>query len=47
MPQSLVKLLAHIIFSTKNRVNLITPEIEHDHQMSVAFGDEFIESSWS
>jgi putative transposase len=30
MPQSLVKILAHIIFSTKNRNNLITPEIEPD-----------------
>ena len=30
MPQSLVKMLAHIIFSTKNRANLITPEIEPD-----------------
>jgi putative transposase len=28
MPQSLVKILAHIVFSTKDRVNLITPEIE-------------------
>jgi putative transposase len=30
MPQSLVKLLVHIVFSTKNRANLITPEIEPD-----------------
>ena len=30
MPQSLVKMLVHIIFSTKNRANLITPEIEPD-----------------
>jgi len=30
MPQSLVKMLTHIIFSTKNRANLITPEIEPD-----------------
>jgi REP element-mobilizing transposase RayT len=28
MPQSLVKMLVHIVFSTKNRANLITPEIE-------------------
>lgn len=28
MSQSLVKILAHIVFSTKDRVNLITPEIE-------------------
>ena len=28
MPQSLVKLLVHVVFSTKNRINLITPEIE-------------------
>ncbi len=28
MPQSLVKLLVHVVFSTKNRANLITPEIE-------------------
>ena len=28
MPQSLVKILAHIVFSTKDRVDLITPEIE-------------------
>ena len=30
MPQSLFKFLAHIVFSTKNRVDLITPEIEND-----------------
>lgn len=30
MPQSLVKMLAHIVFSTKNRTDLITPEIEPD-----------------
>ena len=30
MPQSLVKILVHIVFSTKNRVNLITPEIENE-----------------
>ncbi|HEX3143393.1 MAG TPA: hypothetical protein VHQ64_05440 [Pyrinomonadaceae bacterium] len=28
MAQTLVSLLAHIIFSTKNREPLITPEIE-------------------
>jgi REP element-mobilizing transposase RayT len=28
MPQSLVKILAHVVFSTKDRVNLITTEIE-------------------
>jgi len=28
MPQSLVKLLVHIVFSTKNRGDLIMPEIE-------------------
>lgn len=28
MPQSLVKILTHIVFSTKDRVNHITPEIE-------------------
>jgi putative transposase len=28
MPQSLVKLLVHVVFSTKNRTNLIAPEIE-------------------
>ncbi|HMS41548.1 MAG TPA: IS200/IS605 family transposase [Pyrinomonadaceae bacterium] len=28
MPQSLFKMLAHIVFSTKNRVDLIAPEIE-------------------
>ena len=28
MPQSLVRNLIHIVFSTKNRVDLITPEIE-------------------
>ena len=28
MPQSLFKILAHIVFSTKNRADLITPEIE-------------------
>ncbi len=28
MPQSLVKLLIHVVFSTKNRADLINPEIE-------------------
>ncbi len=28
MPQSLVKLLVHVVFSTKNRVDLIRPEVE-------------------
>jgi putative transposase len=28
MPQSLVKLLIHAVFSTKNRADLIIPEIE-------------------
>lgn len=30
MPQSLFKILVHIVFSTKNRANLIAPEIEND-----------------
>lgn len=30
MPQSLFKILVHIVFSTKNRIDLITPEIEND-----------------
>ncbi len=30
MPQSLVKMLVHIVFSTKNRANLIKPEVEPD-----------------
>jgi REP element-mobilizing transposase RayT len=30
MPQSLCKLLAHIVFSTKHRADLITPEIENE-----------------
>ncbi|HRH44378.1 MAG TPA: IS200/IS605 family transposase [Pyrinomonadaceae bacterium] len=30
MPQSLVKILIHAVFSTKNRSNLITSEIEND-----------------
>ena len=30
MAQTLVSLLVHIVFSTKNRANLITPEIEPD-----------------
>ncbi|MDQ6786703.1 MAG: IS200/IS605 family transposase [Acidobacteriota bacterium] len=29
MPQSLFKMLAHIVFSTKNRADLIAPEIEN------------------
>jgi putative transposase len=29
MPQSLVKILAQVIFSTKNRIDSITPEIEN------------------
>ena len=28
MPQSLVKVLVHIVFSTKDRVKLITPDVE-------------------
>ena len=28
MPQSLVKMLAHVVFSTKDRADLIKPEIE-------------------
>jgi putative transposase len=30
MPQSLVKLLIHAVFSTKNRADLIIPEIENN-----------------
>ncbi len=30
MPQSLVKIIVHIVFSTKNRVDLIRPEIEKE-----------------
>lgn len=30
MPQSLLKMLAHIVFSTKHRADLIAPEIEND-----------------
>lgn len=30
MSQTLVSLLVHLVFSTKNRANLITPEIEPD-----------------
>ncbi len=30
MPQSLFKILVHIVFSTKNRVDLIAPIIEND-----------------
>lgn len=30
MPQSLFKFLVHIVFSTKNRVDFITPEIENE-----------------
>lgn len=30
MPQSLVKMLVHVVFSTKNRAELITPDIESD-----------------
>lgn len=30
MPQSLVRNLLHVVFSTKNRVELIAPEIEKD-----------------
>jgi putative transposase len=30
MPQSLVKILVHIVFSTKNRADLILPKIEND-----------------
>lgn len=30
MPQSLVKILIHAVFSTKNRSDLIVPEIEND-----------------
>jgi putative transposase len=30
MPQSLVKMLAHIVFSTKNRSQLIPPDVESE-----------------
>ncbi len=30
MPQSLAKILVHVVFSTKSRINLIHPEIEAD-----------------
>ena len=30
MPQSLVKILVHVVFSTKNRADLIAPEVEND-----------------
>lgn len=30
MPQSLVRMLTHVVFSTKNRVALITPDVEDD-----------------
>ena len=30
MPQSLVRMLVHVCFSTKNRADLIKPEIEND-----------------
>ena len=30
MPQSIVKILTHIVFSTKNRADLILPEFEND-----------------
>lgn len=30
MPQSILKMLGHIIFSTKNREDLIHPQIEND-----------------
>lgn len=30
MPQSLVKIIVHIVFSTKNRADLITPDIENE-----------------
>ena len=30
MPQSLVKILVHIVFSTKNRANLIEPDFESE-----------------
>jgi|GEM_PF-5088707 len=41
MLQPLVKMLVHIVFSTKNRVNLITPEIEPD-----LFGIEDVRHLW-
>ena len=28
MPQSIIKIFAHIVFSTKHRIDLISPEIE-------------------
>ena len=28
MPQSIIKIIAHIVFSTKHRIDLISPEIE-------------------
>jgi putative transposase len=54
MPQSLVKILVHVVFSTKDRANLIKPEIEealygyiHGIDISELIGDiKRDSSSW-
>ncbi len=40
MPQSLSNILIHLVFSTKNRIRLITPEIENElYPISRQFSD--------
>jgi hypothetical protein len=39
MAQTLVCLMTHVIFSTKNREPLITPEIEPEHLCGLPFGE--------
>ncbi len=41
MPQSLARVLVHIIFSTKNRVRFIRPEIEKEHHRKRSFQEEY------
>lgn len=42
MPQSLSKILLHIIFSTKNREDFIRPEIENElYAYMASIGNEY------
>jgi hypothetical protein len=42
MAQTLVSLLVHVIFSTKNRQFLITPEIQKEHHRTRSFKEELL-----
>ncbi|MDX6497884.1 MAG: hypothetical protein QOG23_1144 [Blastocatellia bacterium] len=46
MAQTLVSLLVHLVFSTKNRANLITPDIEPDLYKYISGTLRKMESPW-